>query len=100
MPVTPVNGLNTTGYTTLATAQSGRITTGAAFESILKDMVNQVQETENVVRQDQFRVATGQADDLHTVTMNLAKADLALQTLVQVRNKALDAYNEIMKITL
>jgi flagellar hook-basal body complex protein FliE len=52
------------------------------------------------VQADTIKLATGNIDSLHTLTIDLAKAELAVQTLVQVRNKALDAYNEIMRITL
>jgi len=37
---------------------------------------------------------------LHTAMINAAKADITLQAAVQIRNKLLDAYNEIMRINL
>ena len=53
-----------------------------------------------MAEQDILNVLSGQTDDLHTVIINSVKAELALQTLVQLRNKALESYNEIMRITL
>lgn len=70
------------------------------FKDILSNAINAANETDAQAKADQIAVATGQSDDLHTLMIDVAKADLALQTLVQLRNKALDAYNEIMKITL
>lgn len=70
------------------------------FEDLLKNAISQVTVTNQAVQQDVVSVAKGETDSLHTITIDSAKADLALQTLVQVRNKALDAYNEIMRITL
>lgn len=70
------------------------------FEDLLKNAISQVTVTDQAVKQDVVSVAKGETDSLHTITIDSAKADLALQTLVQVRNKALDAYNEIMRITL
>lgn len=70
------------------------------FGDILKDAIDNVVETETAVNEGAIKIATGDADALHTLTIDMAKADLALQTLVQIRNKALDAYNEIMRITL
>ena len=49
---------------------------------------------------DAVALATGKSDALHNITINAAKADLAITTVVSVRNKALEAYNEIMRITL
>ncbi|MDD4164790.1 MAG: flagellar hook-basal body complex protein FliE [Eubacteriales bacterium] len=70
------------------------------FADMLSDAVSSVYETDVAVKRDALKIAAGDADALHTLTINMAKADLAIQTLVQVRNKALDAYKEIMNITL
>ena len=45
-------------------------------------------------------LATGQTDDAHTEPIAAAKAQLSVELLVQLRNKALEAYNEIMRINL
>ncbi|HHV50855.1 MAG TPA: flagellar hook-basal body complex protein FliE [Clostridiales bacterium] len=70
------------------------------FKDVLKNAVDNARETQRVAEEDIINVLTGQTDDLHTVIINSVKAELALQTLVQLRNKALDSYNEIMRITL
>ena len=70
------------------------------FVDIFKDAVNNVIETDSAVQEDILKIATGDADAMHQLTINMAKADLATYTLVQVRNKALEAYNEIMRISL
>ena len=44
--------------------------------------------------------AAGKIDDLHTLMIETEKADLALQFTLQVRNKLLDAYNEIMRMQI
>jgi flagellar hook-basal body complex protein FliE len=70
------------------------------FSDILSDALNNVADTDTAAQIDAVNIATGKTDDLHTLTIDIAKADLALQMLVEVRNKALDAYNEIMRITM
>jgi len=45
---------------------------------------------------DQF--AAGQTDNIHQVLIAAEKADIALQFTLQIRNKILDAYNEIMRM--
>ena len=72
----------------------------ASFSDLLQNAVETVKETEATVQEDQVLLATGEVDDPHTITINMAKADLALQTLVQVRNRAIDAYKEIMQMPL
>lgn len=70
------------------------------FEDFLKQAVNAVKETESAVNEDIVRLALGDADALHNISIDAAKAELAIETLVAVRNKALEAYNEIMRTTL
>ncbi|MEA4832000.1 Flagellar hook-basal body complex protein FliE [bioreactor metagenome] len=70
------------------------------FEELLGKAISAVGETNSTVNSDIINLALGDSDALHNITIDAAKADLAVQTLVAVRNKALDAYNEIMRITL
>ena len=44
--------------------------------------------------------ATGQIEDAHSVPIAGAQAQLAVDTLVNLRNKALESYTEIMRINL
>lgn len=72
----------------------------ASFSEIFEKAIDHVTETEAIAKHDQVLLATGQADDLHTIMIDASKAELALSMFVQIRNKALDAYNELMKMTL
>lgn len=75
-------------------------TASTSFSQVFQQMMNQVSDTQAQAQQDILSIAAGETDSLHTVTMDIAKATLALNTVVQVRNKAMDAYNEVMRITL
>ena len=71
-----------------------------SFTNIFSNAIANVKQTEATVKNDAVMAAAGLTDDLHTVIINAEKAELALSMLVQVRNKALDAYNEIMRMAL
>ncbi|MGI6731910.1 MAG: flagellar hook-basal body complex protein FliE [Anaerovoracaceae bacterium] len=73
---------------------------GSGFKEILQDMVQNVEDTEAVTKMDAYNLAMGNMDDMHTMMINAAKADIALQTMVQIRNKVLEAYSEIMRTNL
>ena len=70
------------------------------FTDFLKNALEDVNTTEATVKEDTLKIATGTTDDLHTIMINSAKAELALSLVVQLRNKALDAYNELMRINV
>jgi flagellar hook-basal body complex protein FliE len=71
---------------------------GASFADTLKgaiDNVNQLQKASDKSAQD---MATGRTDNVADVMIAAEKADIALRVMVQVRNKIIDAYQEIMKM--
>lgn len=51
-----------------------------------------------IAEQDMAKLATGQAPSLHEVMIHLEEAKLSLQLLAQVRNRLLDAYQEVMRM--
>ncbi|HWQ78048.1 MAG TPA: flagellar hook-basal body complex protein FliE [Anaerovoracaceae bacterium] len=73
---------------------------GLGFREIFQEVVNNVEETEAVTKTDAYKLSIGEMDDMHTMIIDAAKADVALQTMVQLRNKFLDAYSEIMRTSL
>ncbi len=73
---------------------------GLGFKEIFQDVINNVEETEAATEMDAYKLSIGEMDDMHTMIINAAKADVALQTMVQLRNKFLDAYSEIMRTSL
>lgn len=73
---------------------------GQGFKAVFEQLIDNVEETEAVTKIDAYKLSIGEADDLHNMMINAAKADIALQTMVQLRNKILDAYSEVMRINL
>lgn len=70
------------------------------FKEVFQDVINNVEKTEAATKMDAYKLSIGEMDDMHTMIINAAKADVALQTMVQLRNKFLDAYSEIMRTSL
>ena len=62
-------------------------------------MIGNVRSTEDTLVKQQYLLATGQIEDPHTVGIASSEA-LAVDMLVSLRTKALEAYNEIMRISL
>lgn len=79
------------------TAGNGQI---ALFGDVFQSVVNQVKETAADVETKQYLLSTGQLDDAHTLPIAEAKASFSLDVLITLRNKTLESYNELMKISL
>lgn len=73
---------------------------GAAFADIFQSLIDNVRETEDEVAKNEYLLSTGQLDNPATLNMSLYKAEVATQMFVQVREKVLNAYNELSRISL
>lgn len=71
----------------------------SAFRSIFEEAINDVRTTDQELAKSQYLLATGQIEDPHTVGIAQSNAQLAVDLLVALRTKALEAYNEIMRIS-
>lgn len=72
-----------------------------SFKSIFSNALDSYVESENQVDKDIYDLSTGEStDDLHSLMINAQKAEISLDLVLQLRNKTLDAYNEIMRINL
>ena len=89
-----IEGINTTGSAAAATASDGM------FRSIFENAIQDVRDTERNLQTQQYLLATGQIDNPATVQIAASEAQLTTSMLVQLRNKALDSYNELMRRSL
>ena len=101
VPMTPwgpigVNG-NLDQVQQNAPAASGEV---SLFKSVFKDTVGRVKETQADVENKQYLLMTGQLDDAHTLPIAEAKAGIALDVLITLRNKTMESYNELIKINV
>jgi flagellar hook-basal body complex protein FliE len=71
---------------------------GASFADAIKDALQDVQSVQNDAEKAIQDFAKGEVKDIHTVVIALEKADLSMQTMLQVRNKLLTAYEEISRM--
>src|SRR3974390_3057086 len=69
---------------------------GSSFGNMLNEAIQQVNDVEKS-SQGELQKFLSNESDLHSVMISLEKADLSFQTMMQVRNKIVSAYQEIMK---
>lgn len=70
------------------------------FQNVLENAVEQVCITQEDAENKKYLLATGQLDDVHSLPIAEAKAALCVEVLVALRNKAMESYNEIMKMSV
>lgn len=78
----------------LASAQSPAV----SFASYLGEMVSKVNSDQQASDKAVQELATGQARGLHEVMIAMEKSSISFQFLTQVRNKVVEAYQEVMRM--
>ena len=73
---------------------------GTAFADTLKKALYKVNSLQIKADEAATALATGQAEDVHQVVIALEEAMLAMQLTMQVRNKILEAYQEISRMQI
>ena len=88
-------GIQSRGSETQAEAGSSATKSFGDVLSTAIDRVDALQKQADVATE---KLATGQSQNLHETMIAAEKADIALRLMIQVRNKIIDAYQEVMKM--
>ena len=70
------------------------------FSDVFREVFNDVQDTQQQTNIDAVKLMQGEIDDLHTIYNNMTKASIAVETFVAVKNAAVDAYNQVLQISM
>lgn len=89
------SALRTLGTSSTTDQETNSVASGKSFSNYLTDAVDQLNQKTATMDQDTVNLITGDESDLGNVMIRMTEAQLALQTAVQVRNKCLEAYNDV-----
>lgn len=81
-------------------AESAADPARSLFSSIFQQAIDNVRQTNAEQVNLEYQLATGQLDNPVLLNTAIYKAGTAAELLMQMRNKALDAYNELMRISV
>jgi flagellar hook-basal body complex protein FliE len=79
------------------TAEAKKAAPGG-FGTILQGMIKDVHNLQTEANQAIAKVQTEESGSLHEVMIAMEKADISFRTMMQVRNKLLEAYQEVMRL--
>ena len=71
---------------------------GESFGEALSGAIGKVSELRNEADQAVHELATGQNKDIHQTMIAMEKADVSFRLMMQVRNKIITAYEEVMRM--
>lgn len=70
------------------------------FSDVLNSAIESVKETDAEKSEAEYLLATGQLDNPAVLSIASAKAEISVQLMVQMRNKALESYNTIISMSM
>jgi flagellar hook-basal body complex protein FliE len=70
-----------------------------SFKETLQSLISEVDTQIKDADQKAQEFALGKKHDLHEIIIASEKADISLRFLIQIRNKLLEAYQEIMRMS-
>lgn len=85
---------------TLTRESRDEVRQGPSFSEVLASAIRQVEQDQRHANEMAVRLAAGEVEDIAQVMIASERATLSLNLAIQVRNKVIEAYQEIMRMTL
>lgn len=73
--------------------------TEGSFLKLVEDGIRKVNELEKRADDLSQKLVTGEVDDVHEVAIAVRKAELAVRLLTEIRNRLVDAYDRLTRLT-
>lgn len=80
------------------TAGVGATQSSGSFQNLLGDFVGEVNDKQNAAGDAVSGLLSGQNVSLHQAMISMEEANVSFQMMVEVRNKLLDSYQELMRM--
>lgn len=96
MPITPISQIAAPNQVQSASAAGG--SNGTSFASMLADQLDAVSAAQNKADNLAVQAATGDLQSIQDFTIASTEAQLLTQLTVNVRNRAVEAFNDIMRM--
>lgn len=100
MPISGVTGLPPALAPAKSASVRGPDAGGSAFSQRLESAIASVDQAQHTADGQLAKLAAGDDVDLHGTMIALEEADITLRTMVTVRDKVVDAYQQVMNMQI
>lgn len=100
MSIAPIGAVGPVGPVLGSVSAAGgpAATSGGGFAASLAGAVDDLQQLQSTSNQLAVQAVTGSLDDIHSATIAATRAQVTLEVAAALRNKGVDAFNEIMRM--
>ena len=71
---------------------------GVSFEETMKKFINDVDSAQKYAGESVEKLMTGEIKDIHDVMIAVQKAGTSFELMMEMRNKMIEAYREVMRM--
>src|SRR5579883_2453566 len=96
LPISPVRAPATLPSLEPATVKSS----GGGFQSLLSDAMGRVEQFQQNSQSSIEKFLSGEDEEVHKVALATQQAEMAFDLFLQVRNKVVSAYQEVMRMQM
>jgi flagellar hook-basal body complex protein FliE len=94
LPIAPVSGIPVIDAVRPAAQKGG------GFQDVLAGAIRTVEGSSQAASASVERFLSGESEDLHTTVLATQRAELSFDMFLQMRNKVVNAYQEIMRMQM
>ena len=78
----------------------GQSSQPGAFQNVLNGAIQSIESTQSAAGDAMQKFLTGENEEVHSMAIAMQKADITFNLGLQVRNKIVDAYQQVMQMQL
>jgi flagellar hook-basal body complex protein FliE len=94
LPILPISGATLPQ----AILPAGQASSGGGFQDVLASAIGQVEANGQHAATSVERFLSGEGEELHTTILATTQAELSFNLFLQMRNKVVSAYQEVMRM--
>ena len=94
-PITPISGIALPAAPSTAPSR-----TAGAFQDVLSNAIRDVEAFGQNASASVERFLSGEGEELHSTILATQRAELSFDLFLQMRNKVVNAYQEIMRMPM
>jgi flagellar hook-basal body complex protein FliE len=99
--ITGVSPMDSKGFIPIQSSSPALFPAGEeSFKGVVSKFATEVNNTQLQAQDASLKLARGESKNVHEALISMEKAGLSLQFAGQVRNRAIDAYQEIMRLQM
>ncbi len=95
-----IQPLNILSQNEMAAAGDDKGIKGPTFADVFREIMGDMEDTQQVLNEDAAQLIMGGIDDLHTIYNHITKAQVAVETFVAVKNACQQSYDQILQISM